>query len=104
MNYTKEDIAAKLQSNPKWLKAGIIAIFNRQTEDEKSSESTNKDNAKGFTGCDAKFGSGLAKILLAGYTLTPNQEERAKKMMKKYAGQLLKVAKEKAALTSSAAA
>lgn len=102
MNYTKEDIATKLASDPKWLKAGIIAIYNRQTEDEKSSESTNKDNAKGFTGCDARFGSSLAKKLLAGYALSPKQEEAAKKMMKKYAGQLLKVAKEKAALTSSA--
>jgi hypothetical protein len=93
-------IAEKIQNDPKWLRAGILAIYKRQTEDEKAAESTDKDNGMGFTGCDAKFGSSLAKKLLAGYTLTINQETAARKMMRKYAGQLLKVAKEKAALTS----
>jgi hypothetical protein len=93
-------IAEKIQTNTKWLHAGILAIYKRQTEDEKQTESTDKDNGMGFTGCDARFGSSLAKKLLAGYTLTINQEIAARKMMRKYAGQLLKVAKEKADLTS----
>ncbi len=104
MKYSKEDIAAKLQSDEKWLARGIIAIFNRQTEDEQSSETTNRNNAKGFTGCDAKFGSSLAKKLLKGYTLSPKQIEAAKNMMPKYAGQLYKVSVEKAALTPQAEA
>lgn len=93
-------IAEKIQTDTKWLYAGILAIYKRQTEDEKQSESTDHNNGRGFTGTDAKFGSSLAKKLLAGYTLTIRQETAARKMMRKYAGQLLKVAKEKAALTS----
>jgi hypothetical protein len=95
INLTKSVIAHNLQNNPKWLKAGIIAIFNRQTEDEKIQDTTNKENAKGFTGCDAQFGSSLAKRLIAGGSLSVKQEIAAKKMMNKYAGQLLKVVKEK---------
>lgn len=98
---SKSIIVEKMHTNQKWLEAGILAIFKRQTEDEKATESTNNDNGRGFTGCDAKFGSSLAKKLLAGYPLSVKQTIAARKMMKKYAGQLLKVAKEKAALTSS---
>ncbi len=93
-------IAEKIQTDPKWLVAGILAIYKRQTEDEKQTESTDKDNGMGFTGCDARFGSSLAKKLLAGYPLTINQSIAARKMMRKYAGQLLKVAKEKSQLIS----
>ena len=93
---TKEIIAGKLNSNPKWLYAGIVAIFNKQTVNEKCAESTNEDNGQGFTGCDAPFGSSLAKQLLAGRLLSIKQQAGAQRMMKKYAGQLLRIAKEKA--------
>lgn len=92
---TKNIIAHKLTTDPKWLKAGIIAIFNRQTEDEKSQDITNHNNAKGFNGRDAAFGSSLAKRLLSGGGLSIKQHIAAQKMMRKYSGQLLKVAKEK---------
>lgn len=89
-------IAEKIQTNPKWLYAGILAIYKRQTSDEQVAESTDHSNGRGFTGADARFGSSLAKKLLAGYTLTVNQTIAARKMMRKYSGQLLKVAKENA--------
>jgi sulfur transfer protein SufE len=92
---TKEIIAAKLLSSDWWLTRGVVAIFNKQTEDEKSAETTNRTNGIGFTGADARFGSGMAKILIAGYTLTPKQTIATRKMMQKYAGQLLRIAKEK---------
>ena len=92
---TKEIIAQKLISNDKWLFAGIVAIFNRQTVDEQSAEITNRSNAMGFNGTDARFGSSLAKRIQAGYSLSPKQLTASRKMMQKYAGQLLKVVKEK---------
>lgn len=98
MTITKEIIADKLASNPKWLIAGIVAIYNRQTADEQSVESTQESNAMGFNGVDAKFGSSLAKRVIAGYSLSPKQMAAGVKMMRKYAGQLLLVAKEKQGL------
>lgn len=92
---TKEAIATKLETNQVWLFRGIIAIFERQTSDEKSAESTKEDNGIGFNGCDAKFGSSLAKQLIAGRCLSVKQLSAAQKMMRKYAGQLLRIVKEK---------
>lgn len=92
---TKEVIAQKLISSDKWLYAGIVAIFNRQTVDEQSAEVTNRTNAMGFNGTDARFGSSLAKRIKAGYSLSPKQLVAGRKMMQKYAGQLMKVVKEK---------
>jgi hypothetical protein len=101
---TRNIIADKLQNDDKWLYRGIVAIYERQTADEQQAETTNHHNAKGFNGTDAKFGTSLAKQILAGRTLTVNQAQAARKMMRKYAGQLVKCAKEKAALTSTATA
>jgi hypothetical protein len=98
MTITKEIIVEKLASNPKWLLAGIVAIYNRQTADEQSADATQEDNKMGFNGVDARFGSSLAKRILSGYSLSPKQMAAGAKMMKKYAGQLLLVAKEKQGL------
>lgn len=93
---TKEIITNKIDSNLNWLCRGIVAIYEKQTADEQQAETTNKHNNVGFNGTDAKFGSSLAKQIIAGRNLSPKQIEGAKRMMKKYAGQLLKIAKEKA--------
>lgn len=93
---TKEIIQNKLETNITWLLRGVVAIYEKQTADEKNTDSTNRTNGVGFTGADARFGSSIAKRLIAGGGVTPNQLVACKKMMKKYAGQLLRIAKEKA--------
>lgn len=92
---TKEIILNKMMTNPKWLLAGVVAIYNKQTENEKNAESTQEDNGIGFNGCDGQFGTSIAKKILAGYSMSPKQLAALQKMMKKYAGQLLRIAKEK---------
>lgn len=42
----------------------LISLFERQTKDEQSSNSTTKHNGIGFAGCDAKGGSLTAKFYL----------------------------------------
>ena len=54
----------------------LVAIFNRQTEDEKSSDTTKKVNGVGFTGSDAHSGSLTAKSYLKNKTLQDWQVER----------------------------
>lgn len=54
----------------------LVAIFKRQTEDEKSSNTTNKHNSIGFAGCDARSGSLTAKSYLKNKKLEDWQIDR----------------------------
>ena len=71
---------------------GVVAIYKRQTSDEQRMQETKYNNKVGFTGADAEFGSSLAQQLLRGYHLTAKQMLYARRMMKRYAGQLAKIA------------
>ena len=94
--WTKEEIKEKLEANNSssviWIQRGILAIYAKQTEDEKFEKSTNYNNNVGFTGVDAKILSSFAEQLIKGWTLSKKQIEIAKKKMPKYAGQLSKIA------------
>lgn len=48
----------------------LVAIFQRQTEAEKNTDSTAVDNGVGFAGCDARSGSLTAKSYLKNRMLT----------------------------------
>jgi hypothetical protein len=93
---TKEFIKTMLLSNSNWLYRGIVAIFNKQTAEEKAAETTKDDNGVGFNGVDAYMLSSFAKQIIQGRTLSPKQLAIARKKMPKYAGQLIQIAKEKA--------
>ena len=103
--YDAAAIREKLQTNDKWLVRGILAIYARQTADEKQSEQTSHHNGVGFNGTDANILSSFAKQILA-WEATPEAERRyptplspkqialARRKMLKYAGQLAKIAEE----------
>lgn len=93
----KAYIVAKLSSNDAWLMRGVVAIYNRQTADEQSSETTSHDNGIGFNGLDAPLLSSFAKQITARGFLTPKQLTFARKKMVKYAGQLLRIAQDRSA-------
>jgi len=106
--HTKESILLLLDGDAAVLR-GILAIYERQTADEKSSETTKHHNGMGFNGRDAAFGTSLAKQILAwnadknskfNRPLSSKQMESARKMLKRYAGQLAKVANEKQSKTT----
>lgn len=81
----------------------LVAIFNFQTEDEKSSNTTDNNNAIGFSGADAKDGSITAKYFLKHGVLREWMVERwmrdfrGSPRITKYARQLNIVAERKAA-------
>lgn len=89
--WTKEQIA-ELLKQPRAVERGIVAIFNKQTEDEKTADETKHHNKRGFTGSDARRGSYYAKWILSGRHLTGGHEVKARKMLTKYIGQLTKIA------------
>lgn len=81
----------------------LVALFERQTEDEKRVNDTKVHNNIGFQGCDAKGGSITAKTYLARRSLENWQVERWTRKgangyarLCKYAGQLNEIAVAKA--------
>lgn len=66
---TRDTLAEMVRNeNPAYVQAvigrALVAIFNRQTEDEQTTNETRKHNAIGFTGADARSGSLTAKYWL----------------------------------------
>jgi len=101
--YDATEIREKLVSNDKWLVRGILAIYERQTADEKSSQTTKHTNGVGFNGRDAAILSSFAKQILSWQAtsnprfrqpLSSKQFELARRMMSKYAAQLARIAEE----------
>lgn len=93
--WTKEEIAEKLITDLKWLTRGILAIYNRQTYDEQQMLETKHHNGMGFSGADSRFLSAMAQNLQKGWNLSEKQIAVSRRMMKKYAGQLAKIANKK---------
>lgn len=95
---TTEHIIHKLLTDTYWLECAVLAIYRRQTSEEQNAKATIESNGRGFSGPDAHIGSYMAKWLLGGPDrhLTGKYVERARKIMPKYAKQLLSVATDKA--------
>lgn len=92
---TQLEIKLNILSKDPWLYRAILAIYDRQTEEEKVSEATLKHNGIGFNGVDAKLLSSYAKQLKISGMLSFKQRAWARKKILKYVGQLQTIAKEK---------
>lgn len=73
----------------------IVRIYERQTQDEKSSHSTNHLNGIGFQSCDARRGTYWAGLILKGYHLFADRMPKARAMVIKYRVQLTVLAFQK---------
>ena len=89
MSYTKEQIKEKLSTDPRWIERGLIVLFNRQTEDEKTTDTTVHDNGIGFSGTDSRYLSYCSKWILKGNHLTGNHLDKCSKKLPKYWRQIL---------------
>ena len=101
---TKDDIIALLKSNDRAIIRALIVLNDRQTSDEQSSEMTRYRNGRGFRPCHARMGTSMAQFYLRNSFLSPKQIAYWRKPMRDgqmrigiYAGQLLEIAKERAA-------
>ena len=106
---TKESLTQMIQAANPEKQAMIVgraclALFKRQTDAERATNSTNTENSIGFTGADARSGSLTAKTFLKNNTLLPWQVERWLKVdrrgtmrIAKYWKQLDEAARKKAA-------
>lgn len=87
-----DEIRYLLETNNSAVIRGLIAIYNKQTQDEKIMNETKHSNGVGFTGADAKVLSNMAKYAISKGGLTEKQFIYVKKKIGKYAGQITKIA------------
>ena len=90
--WTRPQIENLLNSNNLAVEKGLVAIFERQTADEKASETTNHHNNIGFCGWAARKGSYYAKWVISGRHLTGKHLDNARRIALHHAGQLTKIA------------
>jgi len=103
MEWNKDTILALIEKSDTAVCRAVLAIYDRQTADEQATAATADSNGIGFNGADASFGSSLAKQFMERGTLSPRQIACARKMMRKYAGQLAEIANAKAKATAAPA-
>ena len=94
--WTKEEMIDLMNRNEHVLYGAMLAIYNKQTWDEKNIDQTNHRNNVGFTPGDAKILSSLSKQLIVKRCLSEKQICVARTRMMKYAGQLVRIKEGKA--------
>jgi len=77
-------IKQKLATDKKWQIKALLAIYQRQTIEERNSNSTIIHNDVGFSGCDAEILSSFAKQWLSKWFLSPKQAAILAHKMPKY--------------------
>ena len=83
-----------LTTNNYAVERAMVAIYNRQTESEKYTESTKENNGMGFSAFHARTGSYYAKWVISGRKLTGEHLVKARRMAMHYVGQLALIADE----------
>lgn len=73
--WTKDRIAHLLNTNDLAVERAIVALYDRQTQDEKRDSDTKHDNRRGFRANHAPTMSYFARIILKGWK-TPNGKRR----------------------------
>ena len=91
-DWTPEEIRALLDRSLEAVERAVVAIYRRQTADEKEAYETKHHNRVGFAACHARLGTYYAKWILSGRHLSGSHVERARRMVRHYAGQLYQIA------------
>jgi len=89
--WTKELLKELFLKNDEAIVRAMLRIYDKQTEDEKISEYTRDDNGVGFSGVHGEIMTKFSKFYQERKYLSFKQMVVIKKIMPKYAGQLLKL-------------
>jgi hypothetical protein len=93
--WNRSQINLMLQSNPKAVERAMVVLFNRQTRDEQSAETTRHHNGIGFCSWAARNGTYYAKWVLKGRRLTGRHMQQARKIALHHSRQLVEEANKK---------
>ena len=90
--WTRQEIKELLLANDKAVARGLMAIYNRQTENEQYGDQTVESNGVGFNKYDAAVMSSVAKWYASHGYLTGRQTKMVRAKILKYSGQLTDIA------------
>ena len=90
--WTKEEILHLIKTNEMMVGKSLLKLYGKQTPDEQAAHSTRYQNKVGFNGVDANFLSSLAEFYDKYGRLSEKQLVYARKKLRKYAVQLVKMA------------
>jgi hypothetical protein len=78
-----------LATSPAAVRVALTALYARQTGDEQTAGATTHLNGAGFNATDSAFASSLARQIETRRTLSARQLAAARRLLPKYARQLL---------------
>lgn len=92
--WTRVEIENMLRINSKAVERGILALYRRQTDDEKNSHETRHDNGVGFSAYAARSGTYWAKAIMSsnrpeGHRLWGKALEKSRKICLRHVRQLV---------------
>lgn len=90
--WTGEAVYKRLTESQAWVERSIVALYEYQTEAEKQTGATIKNNGVGFNGPDAYMMTYYANWIKGGKHLSGKHLEKASKKILKYSKQLAKIA------------
>ena len=90
--WTREEILARMDSNPGFLHRCMIRLYERQEPCEQRARTTMLDNKRGFSAFHAKTGTKLGKYAKEGGTFGWKWRLQALKVAKVHVGQLVAIA------------
>lgn len=93
--WDKSSIQRLLAENDKAVARAVVAIYSAQTDEEKNSQATLKENGVGFNQADARRGAYYAGYIKTAGKLTGRHLGIARTMMMKYWRQLAEIANAK---------
>lgn len=92
--WDKARVQALIDGNDQAVIRALMVVYGNQTVYEQEVEGTLESNQKGFSGADAEILTSFAKQFQSKNYLSPKQVAFARKKVKKYWRQLLKVIEE----------
>ena len=99
--WTAKEIADRLEKSDVMVERSLLQLYHRQTADEANSNATIEDNGVGFNAFDAAFLTDVARWVEQstypeGQRLTPRQLPHVRRGLRKYVGQLTRIANREA--------
>ncbi len=99
--WTEGEVVALLEGSDLAVERALVALYDRQTQDEKRDSDTRHDNRRGFSAAHASTGSYYARLVLKGWGqdghrknthLYASKLAKARSMVLRYRHQLVQVA------------
>ena len=86
--WTRDEIETMVRNQDAAVERAMVAIWERQTADEQTSQTTNHSNGRGFAAWSVRSGTYYANWVRSGRHLTGKHLAKARKIALHHAGQL----------------